>query len=642
MTKALPIIRQEIEQLLDNNISLANREAVPGLTIDGETSKDLDDALWLEPNQSGAVISVHISDVSAIIQPGSSLEAHALSQVETRYLATHNKPMFPHELSEDKLSLLEDQLRLTVTIRITLDNSANIKNTSLHLTHLTSIKRFSYESADATLHDPSSPFFQMLRYCELWAQKLAWKRQDVGAIGLTSVGGVNLDEEGRILSSKLYHSQQIIQEFMILANTAVASLAEKHRLPLLYRNHTASAIAPKSKELIETLTTLGLPELVRQKLQSWLNPATYSPAVIGHFALALPAYTHFTSPIRRVADYVNHRILKAVFISCVESPYTVEELEAIANHINNKRSEVKEQRDDHFREKRLTQTITTLQDKSQIENLSDKEFSQIVKDSLRVSKLDKIVPEAISRIEEGTIKAVDLYYLIFGEYNKPENKELLKDKVLDYLEEKQVQATQIVQIAGAIQQTTVEYIEKTTPNGKFAFWSVLEGETTATPGIASNKQAAKHQANYLLLEGVLDQSLVPPQFIDESCWQDVNSETNMAQTLTTNESLPEIEIEEVDLSLVPEAARQSPIGYLHETLQRLKMKRPEYYYHPVGNDWLCRCQIEWLDEPRIETNAIEASKKDAKTNASLKAIRKRIWRSQRAHLEQFVVSELEE
>ena len=137
----------------------------------------------------------------------------------------------------------------------------------------------------------------------------------------------------------------------------------------------------------------------------------------------------------------------------------------------------------------------------------------------------------------------------------------------------------------------------------------------------------------MLLEGVLDQSLVPPQFIDESSLQDVSSQTKVTQTLTTDESLPEIEIEEVDLSLVPEAARQSPIGYLHETLQRLKMKRPEYYYHPVGNDWLCRCQVQWFDEPLIETEAIEASKKDAKTNASLKAI---------AHLEQFVVSELED
>ncbi|ACB54409.1 putative exonuclease [Crocosphaera subtropica ATCC 51142] len=215
MAKALPIIRSEIEQLLDNNISLTNREAVLGFTIDGETSKDLDDALWIEPKQSGAVVSVHISDVSAIIQPGSSLEANALSQVETRYLATKNKPMFPHELSEDKLSLLEDKLRLTVTIRITLDESANIKNTSLHLAHLTSLQRFSYSAADATLHDPSSPFFQMLRYCELWAQKLAWKRQDVGAIGLSRVGGVNLDEEGRILTTPMYHLSSSLETLAI-------------------------------------------------------------------------------------------------------------------------------------------------------------------------------------------------------------------------------------------------------------------------------------------------------------------------------------------------------------------------------------------------------------------------------------------
>ena len=631
MTKALPIIPKEIEQLIDNNISVANREAVPGFTIDGETSKDLDDALWLQPNPSGAVISVHISDVSAIIQPGSSLEAHALSQVETRYLATKNIPMFPHELSEDKLSLLEDKLRLTVTIRITLDSHANIKETSLHLTHLTSLKRFSYTSADASLHDPSSPFFQMLRYCELWAQKLAWKRQDVGAIGLSSVGGVNLDEEGRILTTPLYHSQQIIQEFMILANTAVASLAEKHRLPILYRNHTANAIAPKSQELIETLTTLGLPELVRQKLQSWLNPATYSPALIGHFALALPAYTHFTSPIRRVADYVNHRILKAVFIEGKGSPYTLDELGAIAKQINNKRTEVKEQRDEHFREKRLNETVNILRDKGKIENLSDKEFSQIIKDSLRVSKLDKIVPEAISRIEQGNIKPVDLYYLIFGEYNDLDRLELLKNQILDYLFEEQVEATKIIQIAATTNQTTVEYIEKTTASGKFAFWSVLEGETTAIPGMASNKQAAKHQANYLLIEGVLDQSLVPPQFIDEDSLQDVSSKTQIVPVETTDESMAVLETEEIDMELVPSAAYQSPIGYLHETLQRVKMKRPDYYYHQVGNDWLCRCQIQWLDEPLIETEAIEASKKDAKTNASLKAI---------VHLEKFVVEEL--
>ncbi|MEA5532890.1 RNB domain-containing ribonuclease [Crocosphaera sp. XPORK-15E] len=627
MAKSSPIIRSEIQELLEEPISVSNREAVLGFTIDGETSKDLDDAIWIQPKSSGVVIDVHISDVTAWVPIGSNLEEQAMSLVATRYMASRTEPMFPHELSEDKLSLLEDQLRLTVTIRVTLDESANIKKTQLLLTHFTSLKKFSYPSADATLNDPSRPFFQVLRYCEIWAQKLAWKRQSLGAIGQTTVGGVTLDEEGRLVETLRYHSQQIIQEFMILANTAVANLAEQHRLPLLYRNHTASAVAPKSKELIETLTTLGLPELIRQKLQSWLNPATYSPAVIGHFALSLPAYTHFTSPIRRIADYINHRILKAVFIDNVESPYTVEDLEGIAEYINEKRQEVKEKRDEHYREKRLSQTVNLLQKRGKLQGLSDKDFSKILKDSLKISKLDQMVPEAIARLEARELKPADLYYLVFGEYQDPENKALIKEKLLGYVEEQPAHATQTLQIASAINQTTLEYLEKTTASGKFAFWSVFEGETTSFPAIATSKQAAKHQANCLLLQGVFEQSLVPPRLIDESPLQDV------AETESFDQSFPEELVEELDLSGVPEEARDSPIGYLHDHLQRLKLKKPAYFYNKVGDRWRCCCQVAWFEHLLLETEALASSKKEAKTMASLKAI---------ADLEQYVVEELED
>ncbi|MEA5510087.1 RNB domain-containing ribonuclease [Crocosphaera sp. UHCC 0190] len=614
MAKSSPIIRSEIQQLLDEPILVSNREAVLGFTIDGQTSKDLDDAIWIQPKPSGVVIDVHISDVTALIPMGSSLEEQAISQVATNYMASRIEPMFPHELSEDKLSLLENQLRLTVTIRVTLDESANIKKTQLLLTHLTSLKQFSYGSADATLNDPSNPFFQVLRYCEVWAQKFAWKRQSLGAIGQTTVGGVTLDEEGRLVETSMYHSQQIIQEFMILANTAVANLAEQHQLPLLYRNHTASAVAPKSKELIETLTTLGLPELIRQKLQSWLNAATYSPAVIGHFALSLPAYTHFTSPIRRVADYVNHRILKAVFIDNAESPYTVEDLEGIAEHINQKRQEVKEKRNDHYREKRLSQTVNLLQKRGKLQGLSDKDFSKILKDSLKVSKLDQMVPEAIARLEARELKPVDLYYLAFGEYQDPENKALIKEKLLGYIEEQPAHATQTLQIASAINQTTLEYLEKTTASGKFAFWSVFEGETTSVPAIATTKQAAKHQANCLLLQGVFEQNLVPSKLIDKSSLQDV------AITETIEDSIIEYGIAEIDLSLVPEEARDCPVGYLHDNLQQLKFKKPAYFFNKVQDKWRCSCRVSWFDDLILETEAVASSKKEAKTMASLKAI----------------------
>ncbi|EAZ89110.1 ribonuclease catalytic domain-containing protein [Crocosphaera chwakensis] len=609
-----PILRSEIDTLLKEPLTIGEREPVLGFTIDSETSKDLDDALWIEPNQAGVVISVHIADVTALIPFKSQLEQQALLQVETRYLATRNKPMFPRELSEDKLSLLEAQPRWTMTIRITLDESANIKQTQLLSSHLTSLKRFSYESADRTLNDPSQPLFQVLRYCELWAQKLAWNRQNRGAFGQSTIAGVTLDEEGKLIEPPLYHSQQIIQEFMVLANTAVARLAEEHQLPILYRNHTASAIAPESKLLIETLTTLGMPELVRQKLQSWLDSATYSPAVIGHFALCVSAYTHFTSPIRRVADYVNHRILKAVFIEEKQPPYKLEELEAIAQYINEKRQEVKEKRNEHFREQRLLKTVNVLNKKETIPTLSDKEFSQILKDSLKVAKLDKLVPEAKQRLENRSLKPSDLYYLVFGDYQNPDNRTLMKDELFNYLAEQPALATQILQIASTIGQTTVDYIEKTTTSGQFAFWTVFEGQTTSHPSIAGNKQTAKHQSNRSWLQGKLEDTLDDPTNIDESNLEDLLTE----ETMIADASM--VTEEPLDLSNLSSEAINNPIAYLHTTLQRLKLKNPAYVYHQVNTQWHCDCRVQWLDEILIETEALGQTKKEGKAQASLKAI----------------------
>ncbi|MGK7886856.1 MAG: ribonuclease catalytic domain-containing protein [Crocosphaera sp.] len=609
------IPHDEINKLLQEPLNIDDRQQVLGFTIDSETSKDLDDALWIEPNQSGVVISVHIADVTALVPRNSQLEQQAFSRVETRYLATGNNPMFPRQLSEDKLSLLEDKPRWTITIRISLDEAANIKKTQLLSTHLNSIKRFSYISADKTLHDPSQPLFQVLRYCELWAQKLAWKRQKRGGFGQSTIAGVTLDEEGRLIETPLYHSQQIIQEFMVLANTAVASLAEEHRLPILYRNHTASAIAPESQLLMETLTTLGLPELVRQKLQSWLNPATYSPAVIGHFALSVGAYTHFTSPIRRFADYINHRILKRVFIEQKESPYTVEELQAIAKHINDKRQQVKEKRNEHFREQRLAKTVTILNKQETIPTLSDKEFSQILKESIKFSKLDKLVTEAQQRLENRTLKPSDLYYLVFGEYENPDNKTLIKNQLLNYLKEQPILATQILQIAATIGQTTVDYVDKKTSSGKFAFWTVFEKKTTSQPSIASNKQTAKHQSNLHWLQGKLEDKLHDVTEIDQTALDDqIKEDTPVSVTTTV------VSEEPLDLSMVPSEAINNPIAYLHTILQRSKLKNPVYLYNKIDDQWRCCCQVQWLDEMLIETEALGQNKKEGKTQASLKAI----------------------
>ena len=109
-----------------------------------------------------------------------------------------------------------------------------------------------------------------------------------------------------------HRSHLLIQEFMILANRAVAQWLADQDIPALYRNHTARAISPDRETMNQTLMTLGSGAAIRKRLTSWLNRAEYGPALVGHFALNLPAYCHFTSPIRRLADLINHRIVKAL------------------------------------------------------------------------------------------------------------------------------------------------------------------------------------------------------------------------------------------------------------------------------------------------------------------------------------------
>lgn len=619
MSSAASSLTAELAQILHQPFSLAEREPVPGFTIDSDTSRDLDDAIWLEPTAKGATISVHIADVTAVIPPNSQLERQALAKVETRYLARGNHPMFPRQLAEDKLSLLENQLRPTVTVRVTVDESANLQDVQLRSTYLTSLKQFSYGGADSTLGQPESPFFQLLRYCQLWAEKLAWKRRSLGAIGQTTIGGVSLDEEGRLTALNRYHSQQIIQEFMVLANTAVAQLAEQHQLPLLYRNQTASAIAPAQRELIETLMSLGVPELMRQKLQSWLKPASYSPAALGHFALALPAYTHFTSPIRRFADCVNHRLLKAAFLEEQPSPYTREQLQAIGEQINQYRQEVLSKKEEYFRSQRQKQAVQTIRDSGKLSALSRRDFSQVLKDTCRLGKLDQLLPEALARLEQGQLNPRDLYYLVWGQEAEIQNRELLQQTLLDYLEQKPALATQIIQIAGQMSNNPLEYREQATESGKFAFWTLLEGQASSSPAMASNKQAAKHLSNRQWLADKLAGTLIEAAQLAE--YQVLAAE----MAATAEETAEAEEPEPLDLSPLPPAAIESPVPYLHDCLQQRKKKQPTYQYSPTGSGWKCLCQVTWSDEISVAKEGVGNNKKEAKNQATLAAIAALNW-----------------
>ncbi|EDX82329.1 RNB-like protein [Synechococcus sp. PCC 7335] len=128
---------------------LWQRPQVQGVTIDGPTSKDLDDAIYLEATPTGAIAAIHIADVSELVTAGTVLDKVAIARTCTHYLSRGNLPMLPPALSEDKLSLLEGQPRPTLTIQVSLNHQAEIQTTEIYESWIVSAKRFSYEGVFA-------------------------------------------------------------------------------------------------------------------------------------------------------------------------------------------------------------------------------------------------------------------------------------------------------------------------------------------------------------------------------------------------------------------------------------------------------------------------------------------------------------
>ena len=590
--KRKPFPTSIIQQAENLSFSLEHyREEVMGITIDADGSRDLDDAIWLEPKGQKALISIHIADPTSFIPIHSQLDQIILERIETLYLKHGNDPMMPHILSQDKISLLEGKLSPTITVEVLIDSDAQISKTSLKLTLLNNLKQYTYNQADNDLNDPSSPFFIFLRNCDAWSQKLNYKRSSTGAIGGTYQAGLYLNEEGLIETIK-YRSQQIIQEFMILANGAVANLAEEHKLPIIYRNQIASAIAPGQKTMGEALLSLGIPELMRKKLQSWLNPADYEPYVLGHFALALSSYTHFTSPIRRVADYINHRILKAVIIEQIESPYTLEELTNICKRINKYKLDSKIERDDFFAQKNEHKLQNLTAKNTNFNQFSDKEFSEIIKYSLQKEGIKNIQNEVLTRLKNHLLKPLDYYYLTFFDYQEKEN---TIGVIMEFLANNSNLVTQSLTIASQLKQSDLEFVEQEffSEGGGYAVWTIFQNATSLKPGKDKNKTIAKHKACYAWLESYLKKELV------DFNQREIEQETLEKESINSPE--------EVD----------NPIGILNEFLMKNKLKTPKYDFSAKNGEWECVVIVEDKEGKKIMQTYQANSKKVAKQKATL-------------------------
>lgn len=368
-------------------------------TIDPDDAKDFDDALSLEFLDNGNFrVGVHIADVSGYVKPGSALDREAQERGNSTYLVGTVIPMLPHALSNGLCSLVEAEDRLTKTCFITFNNSADVVKVEFANTVIRSNKRLTYKQAYAFMtqddfaairQTPLPPKHQTgstgrsldevdddematlkKHIDQLWhlAKQLRERRFRKGSLDLdmTEVK-IYVDEEGyadRIEKQFNDESHQLIEEFMLSANEQIARTMKKQNFPCIYRVHDEPE-EDKLKELRETMISFGVQcgnlqkprEMTKllQKLKEHpqgytlkvhvlrsLKQAQYRASADGHYGLAKPDYTHFTSPIRRYSDLIVHRVLDAYLCkikaaSALDKPdirYTQGKLESLGEHIS--------------------------------------------------------------------------------------------------------------------------------------------------------------------------------------------------------------------------------------------------------------------------------------------------------------------
>ena len=330
--------RREFPRQLTHR-QLEGREDLRGefiVTIDPDDARDFDDAIQVEKTGSGWRLGVHIADVAAYVEPGSPLDREARRRGNSVYLPDRVIPMLPERLSNGVCSLKPGVDRLTHSVFIHFDKHGSAKSARFTRSVIRSAHRLTYKQAYAILTaPPTDQLGERLHLAWELAALLRKKRFEHGALDLDFPEvKVWLDKDGRPVKLERVEndeSHQLIEEFMLVANEAVARELKKRAIPTIYRIHENPDPEKLAEfrefvlgfdyrvgdlthraELQRLLASFrGKPEeqALKVALLKSLKRARYSPQPLGHYGLAKANYLHFTSPIRRYADLVVHRAL---------------------------------------------------------------------------------------------------------------------------------------------------------------------------------------------------------------------------------------------------------------------------------------------------------------------------------------------
>ena len=307
------------------------------VTIDPDDAKDFDDAICLQrvsPDQWK--LWVHIADVSNYVKPGTALDDEARARGNSTYLVDRVIPMLPEALSNELCSLKPNVDRLTKCVEFNISSEGRVLKTKFYPAVIHSKRRFTYKEVLAVLQrEPAGDIERMLHDANALAQKIRRLRFKAGSLDLDFPEmKIRLDDHGRISAIERVEndvSHQLIEEYMLLANEAVASRLMEQNVPAIYRVHeppderrlreyredVLSHHIPvgnltkrvEVQKLLEKLGTIAIGPALKIGFLRSLMRARYAVEPLGHYGLAKTKYAHFTSPIRRYADLVVHRAL---------------------------------------------------------------------------------------------------------------------------------------------------------------------------------------------------------------------------------------------------------------------------------------------------------------------------------------------
>jgi len=444
----------------------------------------------------------------------------------------------------------------------------------------------------------------MLNHANFIAQNLIKRRREKGALAIYDiVSGWATTEEGqivRILPEKSHLANIIIQEFMILANTAISEFVAKKEIPILYRNHTAKSIAPNRDQFLADLNNLLMnsssinAELLQDRINLVINKATYGPYLEGHFGLNLTTYTHFTSPIRRYADLINHRIISAV-IDGRKPPYSINELDEIATHINQINAQIQSEKSKHFKSKAKDKAIKAIESVN-FEFYKDKDFYRVIKAFFNGNNSSyKLEKEIIKRLRINKLAVKSISLILFYKNENP-SCPMIQEEALKMLSKKPAIAMQALIIGCQKNHWDLP-----------VFNSIATGESHAT-----------------LFTAIASMNINNRKYMSDECKASSKKLAEQNAALSLISKIIEIDIDD-NVKTDPEdiienIEVQNYKGQLCELVQINKWAQPVYLVKKSGLEhnptFFCVAEI-FIDEEFYKTKSIQGkNKKEAEQNAA--------------------------